>query len=350
VDGEPWPLLGHRQVLEAVARHRLWQGRGDLPRDEGVAVAVGVWPGGKEPAAALCRFNADGTLTVVTGVVDMSGTTAGFATIAAETFGVAADAVDVVSLDTDGAPQSPMSGGSVITYSAGRAVREAAADAREQLLAYAAIEMEIDPSDLEIVDGFVRPAGSPDRGRSLAELAEVLHDFGSGHPPIEGHATTAHKSLAPSTSAHLAHVRLDRQTGEVRVLGFAVAQDVGRALNPALVEGQMRGGTAQGIGWALHEALIHDTDGQLLSGSLLDYTVPRADHIPDIDTLIVEVPAPDGPFGAKGIGEAPVIPAGAAIASAIVAAGGPRLRTLPMTPTRVWAAMQDGASSGPDQR
>jgi CO/xanthine dehydrogenase Mo-binding subunit len=178
----------------------------------------------------------------------------------------------------------------------------------------------------------------------------VLHDFGSGHPPIEGHATTAHKSLAPSTSAHLAHVRLDRQTGAVTVLGFAVAQDVGRALNPALVEGQMRGGTAQGIGWALHEALIHDAAGQLLSGSLLDYTVPRAAHIPDIDTLIVEVPAPDGPFGAKGIGEAPVIPAGAAIASAIVAAGGPRLRTLPMTPPRVWAAMQDGADPASESR
>ncbi len=107
----------------------------------------------------------------------------------------------------------------------------------------------------------------------------------------------------------------------------------------------MRGGAAQGIGWALHEALIHDDEGQLLSGSLLDYAVPRAEHVPDIDTLIVEVPAPDGPFGAKGIGEAPVIPAGAAIASAIAAAGGPRLRTMPMTPTRVWAAMQDGSAS-----
>lgn len=350
VDGEPWPLLGHRQVLEAVAAHPLWRDRGGLPRDEGVAVALGVWPGGKEPAAALCRLNADGTLSVVTGVVDMSGTTSGFATIAAETFGVSVDSVDVVSLDTDGAPQSPMSGGSVVTYSAGRAIREAAADARRQLLSYAALEMEIDPADLEIVDGMVRPAGSPDLGRSVADLAEVLHDFGSGHPPIEGHASTVQKSLAPSTSAHLAHVRLDRQTGDVALLGYAVAQDVGRALNPALVEGQMRGGAVQGIGWALHEALIHDGDGQLLSGSLLDYTVPRADHIPDIDTLIVEVPAPDGPFGAKGIGEAPVIPAGAAIASAIVAAGGPRLRTLPMTAPRVWAALQDGAGSGSDQR
>lgn len=341
VDGEPWPPLGHRRVLEAAAAHPLWRDRASLPPDEGVAVALGVWPGGKEPAAALCRLDADGTLTVVTGVVDMSGTTGAFALIAAETFGVSIDAVHVVSLDTDGAPQSPLSGGSVITYSAGRAIREAAADAREQLLAYAALEMEIDPADLEIVDGVVRPVGSPDRGRALADLASQLHDFGSGHPPVEGHASTVQTSLAPSTAAHLAHIRLDRDTGEVTVLGYVVAQDVGRALNPALVEGQMRGGAAQGIGWALYEQLIHDADGQLVSGSLLDYAVPRAKHIPTIDTLIVEVPAPDGPFGAKGIGEAPVIPAPAAIASAIVAAGGPRLRTIPMTARRVWAAMQD---------
>jgi len=117
-----------------------------------------------------------------------------------------------------------------------------------------------------------------------------------------------------------------------------VSQDVGRALNPALVEGQMRGAAAQGIGWALHEELIHDSEGQLMTGSFLDYALPRAHQVPDIDTLVVEVPAPDGPFGAKGIGEASVIPAGAAVASAIVAAGGPRMRELPMTPRRVWAA------------
>jgi CO/xanthine dehydrogenase Mo-binding subunit len=339
VDGEPWPLLGHRQVIEAVAAHPMWRGRGSLPADEGVGAAVGVWPGGKEAAAALCRLDADGNLTIVTGVVDMSGTASAFEVIAAETFGVAPEAVSVVSLDTAGAPQSPLSGGSVITYSAGRAIREAAADARRQLLAYAALEMEIDPADLEIVDGMVRPIGAPDRSRPIAEFAAKLHDFGSGHPPVEGHATTVQASLAPSVAAHLAHVRLDRQTGAVTVLGYVVAQDVGRALNPAMVEGQMRGAAAQGIGWALHEELLHDAEGQLLTGSFLDYAVPRAGHVPDVETLIVEVPAPDGPFGAKGIGEAPVIPAGAAIGSAVVAAGGPRLHTLPMTPRRVWAAL-----------
>ncbi len=341
VDGEPWPGLGHAAVLEAVRTHPLWQGRHDLPPDEGVGVAFGVWPGGKAPAAALCRLNADGSITITTGVVDMSGTTGAFQVIAAETFGIDPSRVEVVALDTDGAPQSPLSGGSVITYSSGRAIREAAADARRQMLAYAALEMEIDPADLEIVDGVIRPVGSPDLGRPIAEFAEDLHDFSSEFPPIEGHASTVQGSLAPSTAAHIAHVRLDPETGDVTVLGYVVSQDVGRALNPALVEGQMRGAAAQGIGWALHEELIHDDEGQLLTGSFLDYALPRAHQVPDIDTLIVEVPAPDGPFGAKGIAEASVIPAGAAVASAIAAAGGPRLREMPMTARRVWAAAHE---------
>jgi CO/xanthine dehydrogenase Mo-binding subunit len=114
-------------------------------------------------------------------------------------------------------------------------------------------------------------------------------------------------------------------------------------LNPALVEGQMRGGVAQGIGWALFEELRHDEHGQLLSGSFLEYAVPTAESVPAIDTLVVEVPAPEGPFGAKGIGEAPVIAAPAAIANAIAAAVGTRLRELPMSAPRVWAALRDGA-------
>ena len=136
----------------------------DLPPDEGVGVAFGVWPGGKAPAAAAVPLNADGSITITTGVVDMSGTTGAFQVIAAETFGIDPSRVEVVALDTDGAPQSPLSGGSVITYSSGRAIREAAADARRQMLAYAALEMEIDPADLEIVDGVIRPVGSPGYG------------------------------------------------------------------------------------------------------------------------------------------------------------------------------------------
>jgi CO/xanthine dehydrogenase Mo-binding subunit len=135
-------------------------------------------------------------------------------------------------------------------------------------------------------------------------------------------------------------VRVDRETGEIELLHHVIAQDVGRALNPALVEGQMRGGTAQGIGWALFEELAHDADGRLATSTFLDYAIPVAERVPDIETLIVEVPAPDGPFGAKGIGEAPVIAVAPAIANAVAAAVGVRLHELPLTPPRVWTALQ----------
>jgi CO/xanthine dehydrogenase Mo-binding subunit len=134
-------------------------------------------------------------------------------------------------------------------------------------------------------------------------------------------------------------VRVDEATGRVQVLEVVVAQDVGRALNPALVEGQMRGGVAQGIGWALLEELVHDERGQLVTGSFMSYAVPSAGDVPPIETIIVEVPAPEGPFGARGVGEAPVVPTAAAVANAITAATGWRPRELPMTPRRVWAAL-----------
>ena len=131
-------------------------------------------------------------------------------------------------------------------------------------------------------------------------------------------------------------------TGAVRVLGHVVAQDVGRALNPALVTGQMHGGAAQGLGWALYEELVHDTQGQLVTGTFVDYSLPTAAAVPQIQTEIVEVPAPEGPFGAKGVGEAPVVGAPAAVANAVaVATKGVRLSQLPMTPERVWRALDD---------
>ncbi|MDH4141569.1 MAG: molybdopterin-dependent oxidoreductase, partial [Chloroflexota bacterium] len=167
---------------------------------------------------------------------------------------------------------------------------------------------------------------------------ELSESFGSPHPPVEGHASTAHGVLAPSVAGHLAHVRVDAETGSVELLGYAVVQDVGRALNPALVEGQMLGGTVQSIGRALSEELIHDDRGQLLTGTFLDYAVPKASMLPLIDTMIVEVPAPEGAFGAKGIGESSILPGPAAIANAIAAATGLRMRELPMTARRIWEA------------
>jgi CO/xanthine dehydrogenase Mo-binding subunit len=341
-DGTPWGGIGLDECLARLADHPLYRERGSLPNGEGVGVAAGAWPGGRQPASAICRLEPDGRLTVVTGVVDISGTMTGFATIAAEGLGIAADHVSVVAADTASAPRSPVSGGSVITYSTGMAVQRATEALRQKIMAYAALLLEIDVRDLELVDGIVRPKGTPERGLTLAEIGESLDGFSSTFEPLEGHGGTVPPVLAPLTSAHLVHLRVDRESGEVRVLNYVIAQDVGRALNPAIVEGQLHGGATQGLGWALHEAMVYDEAGQLLSGTFLDYAMPTATMVPTFETIIVEVPAPDGPYGAKGIGEGPISGAAAAVANAVNAATAVRFRTLPMTGQRVWRGLTAG--------
>jgi CO/xanthine dehydrogenase Mo-binding subunit len=339
LDGNPFPVFGAAACLERLRAHPLWESRGSLPEGEGVGVAIGWWPGGLEPAAASCRLDADGRLTIITGAVDMSGTETVFQTIAAEAFGLSHESVRVVAGDTSGAPYAGLSGGSKVTYTVGRAVQRAAEQARERLLDVAATEFEIAPEDLEVVDGSVRPIGSPDRAVGLAELASKVLSFGSRYAPVEGYGATAQTSRAPGAAAHLSHVRVDRETGAVTLLHHVIAQDVGRALNPALVAGQLLGGVTQGLGWALFEQLAYDDAGQLRTGSFVEYAVPTIDTVPPIEAEIVEVPAPDGPFGAKGVGEPPVVGVPAAVANAIAAATGLRLRDLPMTPLRVWGAL-----------
>ena len=260
IDGEPWPAIGLRECLAQVALDPLWLNRRALPPGDGVGLAAGVWPGSKDAAAAMCRVEPDGTVTVVTGMVDMTGTAGAFEAIAAEAMGLSLEAVRVVAADTAAAPLSPVSGGSTVTYSAGRAVRLAALDARDRLLRAAARDLEISLDDLEIVEGTIRPRGAPQLGMTVAEVARRI----SRREPLEGHATSEHQGTAPSAVAHVAHVRVDLETGVVRPLGHHVVQDVGRAINPALVEGQMQGAAGQAIGWALHEALVYDEGGQLV--------------------------------------------------------------------------------------
>ena len=262
-------------------------------------------------------------MTVVTSAADMSGVETGFAMIAAAVFGLSPDKVHVVSADTATGPYAGASGGSKVTYTVGPAVQRAAEAAREKLLAAASQELEIAPDDLEVVDGVVRAVGAPDRSITVEEIAGKALRFGGRYEPIEGHGGSAQTSSAPLGRRDISPTSgSTARRGRSRFSRLVVAQDVGRALNPALVEGQMRGGVTQGIGWALFEELAHDEDGRLLTGSFLDYAIPVADRVPEIETLIVEVPAPDGPFGAKGIGEASVVAAPAAIANAVAAADG----------------------------
>ena len=340
VSGRPFPVFGARQCLERMREHPLWRKRASLPAHEGIGMALGWWPGGYEPAAAACRMDSDGGVTIITGTADMTGVETGFAAIAAEAFGIAPERVRVVGADTHTAPFAGGSGGSKMTYTMGRAVQRAAEEARQRLLEVAASELEIDAADLEIVDGAVQPVGDPARARPLEQLARKVLSFGGPYAPVEGHGRVAQNLQAPQAAGHISHVRVDPQTGQVQLMGHVIAQDVGRALNPALVRGQMHGGTVQGLGWALYEEMAHDENGQLITGTFIDYGMPIAPGLPPIETEIVEVPAPEGPYGAKGVGEPPVIAVAGAVANAVAAATGRRLRRLPMTPERVWRALE----------
>jgi len=343
-NGVPWPPIGLVDVLERARQHPLWRSRQRRP-NEGWGIAVGGWPGGIEPCAANIRLNHDGTFTVTLGAIDITGTHTVLAMIAAEVLEQPVERIRVKLLPTDGAPYAGMSGGSKITYTVGLAVQAAAEDAKRQLLEIAANELEAAPEDLELVDGAIRVRGMPDRQITLSEIAHLSMVFGGKYAPVYGTGRSVVRQQSPGFNAQIAHVAVDPDTGEVEVLDLVAIQDVGRALNPALVEEQVHGGVGQGIGWALHEAMRWSENGQPLNPSFLDYDLPKASQLPPIAVELVEVPSPIGPFGAKGVGEPPVVPTAAAIANAIADAIGVHLSELPITPERVLAALRDRALS-----
>src|SRR6266700_3127710 len=346
-----WPRIGLLECLEQIQQHPLWMQRErvrqEVPEELkgwkiGIGVAVGGWPGGTEPAAALCRLEQDGTFTIVVGSVDLSGSDASLALIAAEELSLSASAVNIPHDNTDSMPYSGLSAGSKTTYTVGSAVLAAARDARTQVFTIAAEMLEASAGDMELRDGKVMVKGVPEKHVTLQQIAANSMGFGAPYEPIYGRGRSANRVSSPMFAAHLAKVAVDPETGEVRVLDYVAAQDVGRAINPAEVEGQIHGGIVQGIGWALFEGMVYDENGQLLTSTLMDYALPQSQDVPTITPLLVEVLSELGPFGAKGVGEPPVVPVAAAIANAIRDAVGVRMTQLPMTPERVFASLREG--------
>ena len=334
--GRPWPTIGLVACLERLRTEREPLRMARRPSRDGVkhgiGIAVGGWLGGIEPASAVCRLDRDGTLTVVLGMVDMSGAATGLAQIAAEAAGLPLEDVAVVCADTESAPFAGSSGGSKITYTVGLAVERAARDARRQILAIAADRLEAATEDLEIIGRGVRVRGVPDRAVTLAQIAKSSMEFGAKYEPVLGRGSSAITARSPAFAAHLAEVEVDADTGRAHVLRQLVVQDVGRAINPAAIAAQIHGAVAQGVGWALLERMAYDEQGQLRSATLMDYALPSStDTPPEVETIILEVPTEHGPFGAKGVGEPPVVAAPAAIANAIAAATAARFTELPLT-------------------
>jgi CO/xanthine dehydrogenase Mo-binding subunit len=264
------------------------------------------------------------------GTVDVSGSSTGLAMIAAESFGVSIDKVRIETSDTGVAPFGPLAAGSQVTYSMGGAVQEAALEARRQLLEIATNELEAAPEDLEIVDGRVTVRGVPERFVEVTKLVGLSTEFMGRYRPIQATGRSAVLEASPMFTVHIARVRTDAETGAFQLTGYAAIQDVGRAINPPEIEGQIHGGAVQGLGRALGEQLAYNEDGQLRTGSFLDYEIPTADQLPDIDVRLIEVTSAVGPLGAKGVGEPPAVPGPAAITNALARATGIRVRDVPI--------------------
>jgi CO/xanthine dehydrogenase Mo-binding subunit len=335
IQGGRLPRNGLRQTLEAVKERMSWPSKSK--EGHGVGLAVCQWRSGSGPSTASISINEDGTVSLLTGSVDITGTDTVLAQIAAMVLGVDMQQVIIARRDTDVAPFTSPSGGSRIIYSQGKAVQLAAEDARRKLLALAAERLQVAPDALTCAAGRVYVVDNPERGSSLGELARL--SFTSKTGPILGTASLSAMPFAPVFNAQATEITVDRETGTIHIVRFVQAQDVGVAINPMAVEGQIEGGAVQGIGRALNEAVVIQ-DGQILNPSLTTYLMPLAPDIPPIENVLVEVPTEDGPFGARAVAEPPGFGPPAAIANAIADAVGVRLKELPLSADKVLRALQ----------
>jgi CO/xanthine dehydrogenase Mo-binding subunit len=338
-DNQPWPHLGAKAVLQRLSEHPAWQNRNNRGENEGVGIAIGGWPCGMNPAASVCKIDNDGVVRLQIGSVDISGLNSSVVLIAAEILGVHPDEVELFQGDTSTGLHAPASGGSQATSSVANAVIAAAQEVRQKLIDLAADHFEASPDDIELRDSQAQVKGVPDRSVSIAQLASIAQSKRDGPGPLVGEGTAALGQNAPGFVAHLARVKVDPDTGKVTLLEFVAVQDVGFALNPLMVEGQIHGGVVQGIGFGLHERMIYDESGELLTASFMDYDIPKAGSVPNVDAILVNNTAPNRPFGARGVGEPPITAPAAAIANAIKNATGVRVEAIPVTPESLWRAM-----------
>jgi CO/xanthine dehydrogenase Mo-binding subunit len=207
------------------------------------------------------------------------------------------------------------------------------------MVAVAAERLEANPDDLDVADGVVRAKDLPEKAITFERLAGITTGYGAPFAPIVGRGTMTPRRSAPGFTVQLCEVEVDMETGQLTLLRWASAQDAGFAINPLNVAGQIQGGTTQGIGIGLSEEMIYDEQGRLKNPSLLDYRMPTAMDAPHIDPIIVEVPSEEGPYGARGVGEPPIIPGAATIANAVADAIGVRITEAPVTPERILRAL-----------
>ena len=337
VSGAVVPGNGLMETLAAIKEKINWPR--SLEDGHGIGLALCEWRSGSGPSTAAISVNDDGTVSLLTGSVDISGSDTSLAAIAAEALGIPMDKVIVAKRDTDLAPYTGQSGGSRIVYSQGTAVKRAADDTLNKLMSLASERLGVPQEALGSEDGRVYVLDNAPQGMTFAQLAAASTTSRGG--PIIGMASLSNMPYTPVFAAQAAEVKVDRETGNVRVLRYIQAQDVGTAINPMAVEGQLDGGVVQGIGRALTEDQQFDAEtGAVRNPSFASYLMPLAIDLPESEIVLVNIPAPDGPFGARAVAEPPGFGPPAAIANAIYDAVGVRINELPLSGERVLAALQ----------
>jgi len=334
-NGVPHPHFGIKEMEEAMRAHPHYKTSLTGP-NQGRGVAVGYrWQGGQASSATI-TVNNDGTINLVTGSVDIGGSRTAVAMQAAEILGIKAEDVSPTVVDTDTIGWTGVTGGSRTAFDTGLAAIQASEEIIRLMKARAAITWEMKEEDVSFDHGTFLCAKTEDT-ISFKDLSARLMRTGG---PVTCSVSAASPGSGPIIAGNLVDVEVDPETGKVDILRFTAFMDVGTAVHPAYVEGQIQGGTVQGIGWALNESYFYDDEGSMLNSSFLDYRMPTSLDVPMIETVMIEVPNPKHIFGVRGVGEAPIIPPLPALANAISDAIGVRMLDLPMTPDVILTALE----------
>ena len=339
VDGPTFNRVGLVETLEAMRDHPHYSA--PLGENQGRGVAVGFWFNIGFDSSVNLAVNADGTVNLTEGSTDIGGTRASISMQAAEVLGIPAEDVRPSVVDTDSIGYTAVTGGSRTTFATGWAAYEAAQSVKQQMIERASTIWEVDADDVEMDKGAIKSKSDPELSMTFKELAGQLGRTGGG---ISGTASVSPTGVGGSFAGNIVDVEVDPETGKTDVTRFTAFQDVGKAIHPSYVEGQMQGGSVQGIGWALNEEYYMNDDGGMDNSTLLDYRMPTSLDLPMIDTVIVEVANPGHPFGVRGVGEANIVPPTPAIANALQRATGTRLCDTPMNSVAIVAAQGSNGS------
>jgi CO/xanthine dehydrogenase Mo-binding subunit len=347
VHGPTFPRIGYLETVHAALEHEHYQSPLTGP-NRGRGVASGFWFNVGFQSSVVINVNSDGTVSLVEGSTDIGGTRASIAMQAAETLGIPYEDVKPTVAGTDGVGYTDVTGGSRTTFATGYAAYEASQDVIRQMRERAAERWnreseegdsaaQLAADDVSYSDGVFRCAKDPSKTMTFKEMADMMPRTGG---PITGRATSQPRGVGGAFATHVVDVEVDPDTGKVSILRYTATQDVGTAIHPSYVEGQIQGGAVQGIGWALNEEFVYNKDGNMVNASFLDYRMPTTLDLPMIDTVLVEVPNPGHPYGVRGVGEVPIVPPPAAIANAIYRATGKRMKNLPMSPTYILSQLE----------